>query len=44
VSAVLAHTLIELDPQFPTVSEDVRRELGAAKQELEAQAPKKAEK
>jgi PPK2 family polyphosphate:nucleotide phosphotransferase len=44
VSAVLAHTLIELDPQFPAVSEDVRRELGAAKQELEAQAPKKAEK
>jgi PPK2 family polyphosphate:nucleotide phosphotransferase len=39
VSAVLAHTLIEIDPQFPTVGDDVRRELGATRQELEAQAP-----
>lgn len=41
-AAVLAHTLIEIDPQYPKVSEDVRRQLLAAKQELEAEAPKAA--
>jgi PPK2 family polyphosphate:nucleotide phosphotransferase len=39
VSAVLAHTLIELDPQYPTVSAQQRAELLAAKAELEAEAP-----
>jgi PPK2 family polyphosphate:nucleotide phosphotransferase len=38
VSAVLAHTLIEIDPQYPEVSDDIRREMSAAKQELEAGA------
>ena len=42
VSAVLAHTLIEIDPQYPTVHDDIRRQLRAAEKELEAQAPRKA--
>jgi PPK2 family polyphosphate:nucleotide phosphotransferase len=39
---VLAQTLLELDPQFPTVTEEHRRELLDVKRELEAQAPKGA--
>jgi len=42
-AAVLAHTLIEIGPEYPTVGEAKRRELLAAKAELEAQAPKGAE-
>jgi len=38
-SAVLAHTLIELDPQYPTVSPATRKGLRTAKRELEAEAP-----
>jgi PPK2 family polyphosphate:nucleotide phosphotransferase len=38
-AAVLAHTLIGIDPQYPTVSEDVRRELASVGRELEAEAP-----
>ncbi len=38
VSAVLAHTLIEIDPHYPTVSREMREELLAAKGELEAEA------
>jgi PPK2 family polyphosphate:nucleotide phosphotransferase len=38
--AALAHTLIEIDPQYPEVGADARRDLLAAKQELEAEAPK----
>ena len=41
-AAVLAHTLIEIGPEYPTVGEAKRRELLAAKAELEAQAPKGA--
>jgi PPK2 family polyphosphate:nucleotide phosphotransferase len=41
-AAVLAHTLMELDPQYPTVSPDDRQALVAAKHELEAEAPKGA--
>jgi PPK2 family polyphosphate:nucleotide phosphotransferase len=37
-AAVLAHTLIEIDPQYPTVGDDVRRELAAVGRELEAEA------
>jgi PPK2 family polyphosphate:nucleotide phosphotransferase len=37
--AVLAHTLIGIDPHYPTVGEDTLRELAAARQELEAEAP-----
>ena len=40
--AVLAHTLIDIDPQFPTVDADARRDLEVARQELVAQAPKGA--
>jgi PPK2 family polyphosphate:nucleotide phosphotransferase len=42
VSAVLAHTLVELDPQYPKVSPAQRREERKAKAELLAQAPKGA--
>ena len=37
-AAVLAHTLIGIDPRYPTVSEDVRRELVAVGRELAAEA------
>jgi PPK2 family polyphosphate:nucleotide phosphotransferase len=39
VGAVLAQTLIEIDPRFPSVDEDAVRELGVARQELLAAAP-----
>jgi len=42
VSAVLAHTLIELNPHYPRVSSAQRREEQKAKAELLAQAPKGA--
>ena len=38
-AAILAHTLIEIDPQYPTVSEKARAELLVARDELLAQAP-----
>ncbi|HLN76883.1 MAG TPA: polyphosphate kinase 2 family protein [Nocardioidaceae bacterium] len=37
VSAILAHTLIEIEPQYPTVSREIREELLAAKKDLEAE-------
>jgi hypothetical protein len=39
VSHVLAHTLIELDPQYPKVTPEQQREELEAKAELLAQAP-----
>jgi PPK2 family polyphosphate:nucleotide phosphotransferase len=39
VSAILAHTLIELDPHYPTTSPGRREELQDIKQGLEAEAP-----
>jgi PPK2 family polyphosphate:nucleotide phosphotransferase len=39
VAAVLVNTLAEIDPQFPTVSDQARSALVAAKAGLEAQAP-----
>jgi len=36
-AAVLAHTLIELHPQYPQVSDEARRQLQAARHELEAE-------
>jgi PPK2 family polyphosphate:nucleotide phosphotransferase len=39
-AAVIANTLIEIDPRFPTVNEQARRELQEAKAALEAEAPK----
>ena len=41
-AAVLAHTLMELDPQYPTVSAAAQKGLRSAKRELEAEAPKGA--
>jgi PPK2 family polyphosphate:nucleotide phosphotransferase len=40
--AVLAHTLIEIDPKYPTVSKATKQDLLTVKHELEAQAPKGA--
>jgi PPK2 family polyphosphate:nucleotide phosphotransferase len=37
--AILAHTLIEIDPQYPQVSADKRQQLLAVKHELEKEAP-----
>jgi PPK2 family polyphosphate:nucleotide phosphotransferase len=34
-SAIIAHTLIELDPQYPKVSKQMRRELAEARRQLE---------
>ena len=41
-SAVIANALLEIDPQFPTVDDDTRRDLAEARKELEAEAPKGA--
>ncbi|MEU3979279.1 polyphosphate kinase 2 family protein [Streptomyces sp. NPDC026672] len=38
-AAVLAHTLIGIDPRFPTVGADARKALRAARRALEAEAP-----
>ena len=43
VSAVLAHTLSRIDPQFPVLDAEDRSQLQAAKSALEAEAPKGAE-
>ena len=41
-AGVLAHTLIEIDPRFPTVSKEARDALGVQKVALEAEAPEGA--
>ena len=41
-AAVIVHTLVEIDPRYPEVSEDRRQQLQAVKRELEAEAPKGA--
>ena len=41
-AGVLAHTLIEIDPRFPRVSQEARDALQVTKGELEAQAPEGA--
>ncbi|WP_445399019.1 polyphosphate kinase 2 family protein [Streptomyces sp. LE64] len=38
-SAVLVHTLMELDPQYPTIGERAREDLLTARRELEEQTP-----
>ncbi len=38
-AAVLVHTLMEIDPRFPSVSKERRQELLAIERSLEAQAP-----
>lgn len=40
--AVLAHALIEIDPHFPVVGPDARRDLAAAGRDLVAEAPEGA--
>jgi PPK2 family polyphosphate:nucleotide phosphotransferase len=41
-AAVIVHTLVEIDPRYPVVSEDRRQQLQAVRRELEAEAPKGA--
>jgi PPK2 family polyphosphate:nucleotide phosphotransferase len=41
--AVIVNTLMEIDPQFPVVDDDAKRELALVRDELIAQAPKGAE-
>ena len=38
-SAILADTLMSINPQYPTVSGKAERELQVARKELEAEAP-----
>jgi len=38
--AVLAHTLIELDPRYPELSDQAREDLQRVRSELEAQSPR----
>jgi PPK2 family polyphosphate:nucleotide phosphotransferase len=38
-SAILAHTLMTINPQYPTVAKQARRELHEARGQLEAEAP-----
>ncbi len=42
VSSIIANALIEIDPQYPKVSREAKRDLAAAKKLLEAEAPKGA--
>jgi PPK2 family polyphosphate:nucleotide phosphotransferase len=39
VAAVLVDTLAKIDPQYPTIGDEARKELASSKQELESQAP-----
>jgi PPK2 family polyphosphate:nucleotide phosphotransferase len=41
-AAVLVHTLMEIDPRYPTVGKEAREELLEIRKQLEAQAPKGA--
>ena len=41
-AGVIVHTLVEIDPRYPVVSEDRRQQLQAVRRELEAEAPKGA--
>ncbi|WP_351226634.1 polyphosphate kinase 2 family protein [Streptomyces sp. NPDC002133] len=38
-AAVLAHTLMDIDPQYPSVGEQARKDLLVTKRELEEEAP-----
>ena len=38
-AAVLAHTLIGIDPQYPVVDAQTRKDLRAVRRSLEAEAP-----
>ena len=39
-AAVIADTLIDIDPRYPTIGEEQRRALEAERSALEAEAPK----
>jgi PPK2 family polyphosphate:nucleotide phosphotransferase len=39
VSAILAHTLMSINPQYPTLSKQAKQELKEARAQLEAEAP-----
>jgi PPK2 family polyphosphate:nucleotide phosphotransferase len=41
-AVVIAHTLMEIDPHYPAVSDEARADLVKVKEELEAEAPKGA--
>jgi PPK2 family polyphosphate:nucleotide phosphotransferase len=41
-AAVIAHALIDIDPQFPTLDDDARRDLQEVKRRLESEAPASA--
>ncbi|MGW7573334.1 polyphosphate kinase 2 family protein [Streptomyces sp. NPDC054765] len=41
-AAVLAHTLMDIDPRYPVVGKEARKDLQAARHELEAEAPEGA--
>ena len=41
-AAVIAHALIDIDPQYPTLGDDALRDLQAAKVQLESEAPSAA--
>src|SRR5437762_6235871 len=41
-AAVIVHTLMEIDPRYPTVSADRRQQLLTVRRELEDEAPKSA--
>ena len=38
-AAVIANALVEIDPQYPTLGDDARRDLSATKLHLESEAP-----
>ena len=40
VSAILAHTLVRINPQYPTASKQAKQELKEARAQLEAEAPR----
>jgi PPK2 family polyphosphate:nucleotide phosphotransferase len=41
-AATIAHTLIDIDPQYPTLSDDALRDLNVAKVQLQSEAPSAA--
>jgi hypothetical protein len=41
-AATIAHTLIDIDPHYPTLSDDALRDLNAAKVQLQSEAPSAA--
>lgn len=42
-ASVLAHTLMDIDPQYPTIGDEARKDLLSARRELEKEAPRGAQ-